>query len=132
MTGKFTPGHKRAAKLTALEVIAIREKYWQQGYTQGQLAREYHVGTAQIGKIVRGEAWQDLGGVGYHTNAEEAPAEQRLRESAEDTLILQSAPTVSEQEVQASLARLMGKLELKDECPPVPTGERQDKGNTEK
>lgn len=112
---------RRNAKLTPGQVLEIREKYWQQGYTQSKLSREYRVSVAQIGKITRGEAWQDFGGVGYHKGANEAPAEQRLREAAEDVLIMQSAPAVQDQEIQASLARLMGKLETNS--PPVPTGD---------
>lgn len=120
---------RRNAKLTPGQVLEIREKYWQQRYTQSKLSREYRVSVAQIGKITRGEAWQDFGGAGYHKGATEAPAEQRLREAAEDHLAIQTAQSVSEQEIQASLAKLMGKLEI--DSPPVPTGDCSGAGDKE-
>lgn len=60
MTSKFWSGNTRAAKLTAALVEQIRERYKEPGVTQGQLAREYRVTAAQIGRIIRGESWQNI------------------------------------------------------------------------
>lgn len=57
--GKFTRNNKTSSKLTASQVYDIREKYTK-GFSQGALAREYGVGVGQIGRIVRGEAWQEF------------------------------------------------------------------------
>lgn len=35
--------------------------YASRKYTQGDLSREYEVSVIQIGRIVRGEVWQNLG-----------------------------------------------------------------------
>ena len=53
----FNRGHSAAAKLTAQQVLEIRQHY-NAGWTQGRLSREYRVSIGQIGRIVRGEAWQ--------------------------------------------------------------------------
>ena len=57
---KFGNGNSRAAKLTPEIVNDIRRKYASGRWTQGKLARETQVTVAQIGRIVRFEAWQDL------------------------------------------------------------------------
>ena len=46
-----------ARKLTAYEVGELRRMY-QEGATQGALAKSYGVSVGQIGRIVRGESWQ--------------------------------------------------------------------------
>lgn len=56
----FTKRNSRAAKLSTLQVIEIREKYNTGSYTQASLAREYGVTVVQIGRIVRGEVWQSI------------------------------------------------------------------------
>lgn len=48
----------RAAKLDWDVVEKIRRLYEQDGWTQGRLAREFGIGSAQIGRIVRYESWQ--------------------------------------------------------------------------
>jgi hypothetical protein len=50
------------AKLTERDVVAIREKYDTGDYSQQDLADAYGVNQAQIGCIVRGEDWADVGG----------------------------------------------------------------------
>ena len=67
---KFGKNHSKAAKLTGTQVMEIRARYLE-GETQGSLCREFNVGIAQIGKIVRGEAWKGL------------PTPQRLATDAE-------------------------------------------------
>lgn len=54
---KFPHGHHKAAKLTGVQVLRIRELY-SVGYSQGALARDYQVSVGTIGRIVRGESWQ--------------------------------------------------------------------------
>jgi hypothetical protein len=56
---KFRMGNTKAAKLTASEVLAMREDY-RSGYTQGELCRKYRIGIAQVGRIVRNEVWTDV------------------------------------------------------------------------
>jgi hypothetical protein len=55
---KFSRTNVRAAKTTATAVLRIRELY-NAGWTQGRLSREFHLSVGQIGRIVRGEAWQE-------------------------------------------------------------------------
>jgi len=57
---KFQLGHKRAARITADQVLAMRERY-ARGETQGSLARAFHLSVGQVGRIVRGESWQEYG-----------------------------------------------------------------------
>ena len=49
----------RQSTLTPGQVIEIRRLYGA-GWSQGRLAREFPVGIAQVGKIVRMEAWKHL------------------------------------------------------------------------
>ena len=55
----FTQGNMKAGKLTASEVVKIRQMYLE-GMTQGMLCREFGVSIVTIGRIVRGETWQKL------------------------------------------------------------------------
>lgn len=47
----------RSAKITISDVSRLRELY-NSGRTQGSLAREFGLSIGQVGRIVRGEAWQ--------------------------------------------------------------------------
>lgn len=55
----FNRGNLKSAKLTPEQVYDIRQKYTE-GWTQAALARLYQVTTGTIGRIVRGEAWQQF------------------------------------------------------------------------
>lgn len=57
----FTKGTRMGAKLTVTQVQDIRTMYASRAYTQGDLSREFGVSIIQIGRIVRGEVWQNLG-----------------------------------------------------------------------
>jgi group I intron endonuclease len=57
---KFRGENNKTAKLTASQVIEIREKYGTGNYSQQQLANEYGVSREQIGRIVRGVDWKHL------------------------------------------------------------------------
>lgn len=50
----------RTTKLTPQQIIALREDYATGLYSQPALGRKYGLGPAQVGKIVRGEAWQHV------------------------------------------------------------------------
>lgn len=92
---KFNKHHTKAAKLTPSQVFELREKY-SQGQSQGSLAREYQVSVGQIGRIVRGESWQQ------YTN----PAE--IKEPVHVTTGVSHEP--SEAEIQASFEKLQRML----------------------
>ena len=53
----FGNRNTKSAKLTLTKVAEIRERY-ETGETQGSLARMFGVSIGQIGRIVRGESWQ--------------------------------------------------------------------------
>ena len=57
--GRFRVSNSRAAHLKADDVIEIR-KLFADGWTQGKLSRHFGVSVGQIGRITRGEAWQQL------------------------------------------------------------------------
>lgn len=48
------------AKLTARDVLSIREKYATGKYTQNELGNKYHVHRATIGLIITGKNWKSL------------------------------------------------------------------------
>lgn len=77
----FAARNTKASKLTATQVQQIREFYARGAITQGQLARDYQVSIVTIGRIVRGEVWQNL--------APREPTRQELDESAQRLLALQ-------------------------------------------
>lgn len=60
VNGQFAPNNIKSAKLTWTDVRRIRELY-AEGWSQGDLSREFDVGVAQIGKIVRNECWKERG-----------------------------------------------------------------------
>lgn len=77
---KFNHRNSRAAKLTPEQIITIRMRYDNEAYcTQGKLSREYGVSVQQIGRIVRGEAWQALPG-GAAQGPSDAAIEARMND----------------------------------------------------
>ena len=56
----FAQGNRRASKLSMSDVQEIRRLYSEGRVTQGSLSRQFHVSVIQIGRIVRGEVWQQL------------------------------------------------------------------------
>lgn len=58
---KFERNHTKAAKLTGEQVQQIRQRY-DDGESQSALCRSYGVSIGQIGRIVRRESWQGIGG----------------------------------------------------------------------
>jgi len=59
MTQHFRRGNHYAAHLTPEQVVEIRRKY-AEGYTQGELVKEYDVGLSTIARCVRGETWRHI------------------------------------------------------------------------
>lgn len=57
---KFNQGNTKGSKLTAVEVLAIREKYASRVYTQADLSREYRVSINTVRNIVNGTTWQQV------------------------------------------------------------------------
>lgn len=55
----FRQSNTRAAKLRPQDILDIRTRY-ASGETQGRLSRDYQISLGQIGRIVRGESWQQL------------------------------------------------------------------------
>lgn len=56
----FGPGNKAGRKLSTKEVEEIRVAY-ENGHSQGAIARHYRMSVVQIGRIVRGESWNVSG-----------------------------------------------------------------------
>ena len=56
---KFHRKNTASAKLTASMVLDMRAEY-AEGATQGDLSRKYEISVVQVGRIVRGESWQNL------------------------------------------------------------------------
>ena len=92
---KFQRGHTRAAKLTAEHVYRIRQMY-DEGWSQGRLAREFNMSVGHIGRIVRGESW----------NSQAKP----LPKMASDEEIAASAERVAKLMQQASKERQQNNL----------------------
>jgi len=53
----FSRRNIASAKLTPQSVLEIRQLY-NDGWSQGRLARHFHVSVITIGRVVRGESWQ--------------------------------------------------------------------------
>lgn len=91
---KFTNGHHKAAKLSADDVLKIRELYTM-GVSQGALSRKFSISIGQIGRICRGESWQGIAG--------DQPSIQTPAD-----------PGISAAEIEASQARLFALLSADD------------------
>ena len=76
--GMLKPGNA-TRKLSKEQVQEIRENYGK-GVTQGALSRHFGVSIGQIGRIVRGESWQEGAGNRMPTQAEADAILMRLLE----------------------------------------------------
>lgn len=85
---------KKVAKITAAIAQQIFQRYHDAGETQSRLAREFGLGVGQIGRICRGEAWNQA------TGAFDAEVEDRVV----------GAKPVPEEEWKASLAKTQALL----------------------
>lgn len=65
---KFNRHNSANANITAVEVVEMRRLYHEEGWTQARIMRHFHVngvpkiGIAQVGRILRGEAWAGRAG----------------------------------------------------------------------
>jgi hypothetical protein len=97
-------GNSRAAKMTPMNILEIREKY-AAGRTQGSLAREFGISVGQIGRIVRNESWQQFTPVTTEHDL-------RIRGAMEHQALKQTEMTPEIQaSAEAALARLEGQVE---------------------
>jgi hypothetical protein len=99
--GKFSRNHTRSAKLTATQVLDIRTKF-ADGATQGSLAREYGVTVGTIGRITRGETWNQFAFVESEGQVDARLASERIR--------FGPRPPPTPEELLASQQRLLGML----------------------
>ena len=67
--------HKGNAKLLPVQAIEICRLYSTGQWTQSKLARKFGISSVQIGRIVRGEVWADVTGMGEEVEWEDAQAE---------------------------------------------------------
>lgn len=100
-SNKFSQGHTRSAKLTAMQVIDIRVKF-ADGATQGSLAREYGVTVGTIGRITRGETWNQ-----FQFVESEGQVDARL---AKERLAFGPRPPPTQDEILASQRKLAAML----------------------
>jgi DNA-binding transcriptional regulator LsrR (DeoR family) len=97
-SGKFTRGHRRAAKLTPEQVLEIRRLYSEEGWTQSRLSLTFGMSVGQIGRIVRGEQWQGYTQIpneqeiGDRMVREPASAEEIAESEARMKVILETPP----------------------------------------
>ena len=103
---KFSRHNSRASKLTAEQVVEIRNKYWKENWTQARLARFYGVTEGTVGRIVRGTSWQAFGGPGTHAGAaEQTELQAEIELAAQNAALHNDGPPSAE--AQAALARIM-------------------------
>lgn len=58
--GKYDGEKNPSAKLTAKEVLEIREKYVSGNYSYGDLGKEYNIAGVHVGKIIKRKAWKNI------------------------------------------------------------------------
>lgn len=100
-SGKFGRSNTRSAKLSPTEVLDIRIKF-ADGATQGSLAREYGVTVGTIGRITRGETWQQFTKVESQREIEEREMRERV--------MMASASQPTSEEILESQRKLFEKL----------------------
>lgn len=105
LVSKHHRGNTRAAKLTPIQVLDIREAY-DTGTTQRELCNRYGVSIGTIGRIVRGETWQSYGGPGEHEGASRQDVDSSMHEAALERMAQMNAPASDSAVIQASLAKL--------------------------
>lgn len=80
---RFTRGNSRAAKLSNEGVFELRRLYFEEGVTQGELARQFGLSVNHIGRIVRGES---RGAVPLDLPEEDHAATQKRLLALQDSL----------------------------------------------
>lgn len=115
-----TDRRRPTAKATPALVQTIRVEY-AAGASQSTLARRYQLSINTIGRIVRGETWQDLPDQpqAAGTPAEQAALKAEAADSLKRLLAIQSNPAPEAHSASAPLPQ------------PAPTTEAKDDGLTE-
>ncbi len=126
----FNRHNNRAAKVTHTIVLEMRERY-ALGWSQGRLAREYHLSVGQVGRIVRGESWQQFSTI-------PAGSSGVIDEELQRRALAGGAPPTDEATLHAKmraahpelfLAKYPGRTpSLYDDPPPVIEGEATGQG----
>jgi hypothetical protein len=118
--GRLMSKRKGNARVTDETVCQIRQLY-HKGYTQASLSRHFSMSVNQIGKIVRGEAWQHLplDGEGFVPGTDELVAmTPEMQSDAEATL----ARMMAEANRVANLGKEVEAL--RDSPPTAPLNDR--------
>ena len=108
----FNQGNVRAGKLTPTLVHDMRLEY-AAGATQGQLARKYGISVGQVGRIVRGECWQQ-----YTNPAAESSAPARQLSPEELSREAQESATRMAQEFGLERTISDRKSDMEQDIPP--------------
>lgn len=98
---KFQRNHTHSSKLSPMQVLELRQRYAEEGWTQGRCARFYGISVGQVGRIVRGESWQQYTKVQSdkeleHQALEEKVIPQELDASVQNVLQKLKAPEGAE------------------------------------
>jgi hypothetical protein len=112
MSNRFGSRNTRAAELTPVQVLEIRELYHNQQYTQRRLGRMYNVATETIGRIVRNDTWKGVGGPGTDR---EPSADENLHEAALEMAAKLPLSPQAQAEATAAAARIMARLTQNEE-----------------
>ena len=122
---RFQGRNTRAARLTAGQVVEIRQRY-AAGESQGMLSRVFEVSLGQIGRIVRGESWQHVPGAAAGRLSERESVDWARRMAGNGLL------KSDDEAIKESAARLMERLRGEGvEIPPPPPLEELDPGDGE-
>jgi len=57
---KFSQGNNKAAKLSNVDILELRDRVLNQGWTHGQACRHYGLHINTVGRIVRGESHRNV------------------------------------------------------------------------
>lgn len=113
-SGKFQPNNHSGAKLTAQAVVWGREQYdahcrtkGREGMNMRQIAEIQGVSRETVARYLRGETWKSVAMLDDVLADDQEAAQERMAQAM--------APSQDSAEIQASLARLMGKLEIQSQ-----------------
>lgn len=102
--------NSRTAKMTVSRVLEMRRRY-AEGETQSSLARAFDLSVVQVGRIVRGESFREVGGAAQQAprTADESLREVvRMRENGGMTSVQEDAS--ASQERFLAMQRAMGEI----------------------
>lgn len=114
--GKFERGNAAGKKIGAVGAEEARRLYATGGYTQAQLAAIWDLSTVQMGRILRGESWRQMGS--------RIPSEEEIKASAERMFKMQQERDGLQRLQEEARGSGVGMLrELRDAPPPDPLDE---------